>query len=145
MASSPTNGWNVLGDTDSNTPGPFDYIAGNDAFASTPTFADIKANAATFAPRRRRRPFVFRRYISELKRPLGYRRPQSPYIAKERMRAKLDEFDNRFSSAQTYDQFCEPVSHFKVPYNHAHVLDIVAPWMYPYYEDDHLSGMMARV
>lgn len=60
------------------------------------------------------------------------------------MLAKLLEFDTRFDSAQTYDQFCEPVSHLAVPYDHADVLDIVAPWTYPYYWDDHLSGMMAR-
>ncbi|PTB63755.1 hypothetical protein BBK36DRAFT_1161701 [Trichoderma citrinoviride] len=142
MAAFPTNGWNLPGEANYNTPSPFDLLDGNDAIKFTPTLADIKANATTFAPRARR-PFALRRYISERKAPLGYRRPLSPSVARKRMLAKLQEFDDRFNSSQDYDQWWETIRRPAVPYDHAGVLDVVAPWMYPYHEDEHLSKMMA--
>ncbi|KAL6864495.1 hypothetical protein J3F83DRAFT_742008 [Trichoderma novae-zelandiae] len=141
MASSHATRFTLPDDIDSNMLGPFNVVEGNDAIVSTPTFADIKDNAATFSSRARR-PFAIRRYISEHKPPLGKRRPLSPYVARKRMLAKLLEFEARFDSASTYDEYWEPVGHLTVPYDHAHVLELVAPWMYPY-RDDQLPGMMA--
>ncbi|OTA07930.1 hypothetical protein A9Z42_0088690 [Trichoderma parareesei] len=140
MASSPPNGMNTPGATDSHTPGPGN-VAGDNA---APTFAEIRVNGATFTCGRHP-PSVIRRYISERQRPLGYKRPLSASVARERMRAKLSEFDARFNSARAYDQFCEPASHSTVYYPHEDVLDIVAPWLYPYGEDDGLSRMVANI
>ncbi|KAL7815712.1 hypothetical protein V8C26DRAFT_401329 [Trichoderma gracile] len=142
MASFPTNSMNIQGDTDTNTPSPSTRVGSNAAIVFKPTFADIKSKGTVFACSRQ--PFAIRRYLSERKRPLGYKRPLGVSVARERMHAKLQEFEARFNSAQTYDQFCEPASHSAVPYHHADVLDIVSPWMYPYYESDELSGIMAR-
>ncbi|KAL6877800.1 hypothetical protein HDV57DRAFT_522406 [Trichoderma longibrachiatum] len=141
MAPSPTDGMNTLGDTSSNTHGPSDLAGGNAAqgIVFKPTFDEIRANSATLTTNRQ--PLVMRRYITRLKRPHGYRRPLSEYAAKKRMHAKLLEFEARFNSARTYDHFCEPVSGSTVPYHHAEVMDIVAPWMYPCHDDDQLSGI----